>query len=563
MKKLFVLVVVITMITTLFVSGCTPKTDNAEATKPTESKTTKEETETETEKEPETKEEPVTLVYHRSGGTDNAVDKDNPTYQHLIQYALDEANVKLEIELFDWGDTYNQKLTMYAAGGDLPSGVWTLGGVLNAFATEIINEMGMNGMLYDWTEVVYDTATYPNLLANAEETFIKMAINKADGKLYGLPAERHGSYPHAPGGITIRKDWLLESGLDFPTNEAELYEIIVKFSETYQTSSGKPITPVSFPVWSNFTFWLNSWLGTSMWYKNADGSYDYGMYAKQDQLKAALVFLNKLDREGLLDKESFTHKNEQFVEKGINGSFGVTTFDWTPIYSINDAFYATNPDSDMFFVSAKTFSAYDGLSAENVNSCEITSVPFNRTVITTNGIDEDTFLKLIKAIDWLGGYEVSRTFLMGFEGDEWEYENGDGRIIRTEAYNEKVAEKSSYQYNAGLCYWSSINSNIGAMYDLLNAICTRKSDLESVANIAGHQIAISDGINIVTSGEVETEKWQLIKDAWRQMVIAAIGAATEAECIAVVDAWPTQLEQLGYKEVVAERTAIVESFGIE
>ncbi|NLG25913.1 MAG: hypothetical protein GX558_11190 [Clostridiales bacterium] len=506
-------------------------------------------------------EEPVVLVYHRSGGTDAAIDPDNETYKRLRQAALEQANVDLQIELFDWGDNYRQTLMMHAAAGDLPSGVWTLGGVMDSFATEMIDNMGMAGMIYDWTDVVNDVENYPTLKANAEETFIQMAICKQDGKLYGLPAERHGSYPHAPGGVTIRKDWLLSTGLDFPQTEEELYDIIVAFRNSFKSDSGAEIAPVSFPQWSNFTFWLNSWMGSCMWVER-DGQWNYGKYADQEGLTKALTFLNRLWREGLLDRESFSQTNEQFITKGSTGGFGVTTFDYGTVYSINDSFYAAAPDSDMFFVSAPTFSANADLSAENVNSCEITSVPFNRTVITTNGIDEETFKKLAKAIDWIGTYDASLMLLMGFEGSEWELEQGTDRKIRTAAWTENVSRHANYQYNAGLCYWSSLNSNIGAMYDLLAAICVRKSDIESVGNIKGHQIAVSDPMNIVAAGAIESEKGGLIEDAWKKMVIAAVSADTADGCRAALDAWPSQLEVLGYQEIVAERIASCEAYGL-
>jgi len=507
-------------------------------------------------------EEPVVLLYHRSGGTDSMVDENNPTFQRLHQYALENANVDLQIELFDWGSSYRQTLMMHASAGDMEPGVWTLGGVTDAFASEIINQMGMMGMVYDWTDVVNDTENYPTLAFNAEDTFLKMAICPDDGKLYRLPAERHGAYPHAPGGISIRKDWMEQLGMSYPTNEDELYELIVAFKDNFTNDAGDPITPVSFTRFDNFNFWLNSWMGTCMWYQDENGEWNYGQYANQDGLVKAITFLNKLWREDLMDKESFSHTNEQVVSKGANGSFGVTSFSYATTYSVNDSFYATDPGTNKYIVSVPTFSCNPDLPAENVNSVEITSIPFNSTVITTNGIDEDTFHRLAKAIDWIGEYENSLMLLMGFEGEEWEYEEGTGRKIRTESWTENVSRDANWQYKSGLCFWSSLNSNVQAMYDLLNAICVRASDVDSVMNIKGHQIAVYDAMNIMAAGPVETEYMPLINDAWTQMVVAAISAETAEECQAQLDAWPATLEGLNYKAIVEERIATCAEFGL-
>lgn len=492
--------------------------------------------------------EPVVVNMWRGMTTDNYIDEDNETWQKLHATVLEEANIDLQISYFDWGDSYNQKLTMYASAGDLPSGIW----LFSPGDIDIINKMGENGMLHDWTEVVYDTENYPTLLENAGEQFVEASKSDVDGKLYGYPSETHAAYPHAPGGISLRKDWLEEVGMDYPANEDDLYAVIKAFAENIKDVNGNSITPVSFPQWDNFIFWLNSWIGTSMWYEDGD-TINYGKYANQEGLEAALVFLNKLWNEGLMDKESFTQTGEQYIAKGINGQFGVSTFSYSYTYSINDAFYAEAPDTNKYIVSCPTFSCYDGLEAENVNSVEITSSPFNRVAVTKNGISDEQFKQIAKAIDWIGTYDASLMLLMGFEDEDWYYDEETDRKMRTEEWTQKVTERSTYQYNSGLCLWSSLNSNAGAMYDLLNCICVRPSDVESVMNIKGHQVAITFLPNVLTAGPVEEEKMGLIEDEWKQMVVSAISAGSEKECREIIAAWPETMEALGYSEIVAEK----------
>lgn len=492
--------------------------------------------------------EPIVLNMYRSATTDTYIDEDNPTYQKLHAKVLEEANVDLQISYFDWGDNYNQKLTMYAAAGDLPSGVW----MLSSDDIEIINKMGEHGFLHSWNEVVYDTENYPTLLENAGEDFVKMSTSEVDGNLYGFPAEIHKAYPHAPGGISLRKDWLEEVGMEYPTNEEELYEVIKAFAEQCTDVSGNSITPVSFPQWDNFTYWLNSWLGTSMWFEE-DGTLVHGKYAQQEKLEAALVFLNKLWNEGLMDKESFTHTDEQYITKGVNSQFGVSTFSYATTYNINDAFYAEEPDSNKYIVSCPTFSCYEGTSVEDVNSMELTSAPFNRIVVTKNGISDEQFKQIAKAIDWIGGYDASLMLLMGFEGEDWYYDEETDRKLRTEEWTQKVAQNNNYQYNAGLCLWSSLNSNADAMYDLLNCICVRSSDVESVQNIKGHQIAVTSLPNVIDAGPVEKANLTQINDAWKQMVVSAVSAESEEACREIIAAWPETLTSLGYEDIVAEK----------
>ena len=501
---------------------------------------------------------PLVLLYHRSGSSVNEIDETNPIWQKIHQIALDEANVDLQLELYDWGDNFNQRLTMHAAAGDLPPGVYSLGN--NAFVIDIINQMGAAGFLHDWSPYIYDTANYPTLLENAGETFVKMMTN-ADGSIYGFPAETHAAYPHAPGGVSYRYDWLLEIGGEFPANEQELYDTIIAFRDNFTDDSGNPITPVSFAQWNNFTFWLNSWLGTSLWFEE-NGEWSIGKYTKIDQLNAALLFLNRLWNEGLMDKESFIHNNEQVITKGSNSQFGITSFDYSTTYSINDSFWATDPDSDKFIANGPPLSCYPGLDVNDVNSVEILSSPFNRIIATKDGISDEDFVRIVKVLDWIGEYDTSLFMLMGFEGEDWIYDEVNDRKIRSENWNAKVTANINYQYNAGLCYFSSLNSHRLAMYDLLNCIAVRPSDIFSVNNIKGHQIAVTNGMNVVAAGEIESARMQLIEDAWKQMVVAAISAPDADSCTGQVDGWLATLDGLGYQDIVLERMAICESYGL-
>ena len=82
-----------------------------------------------------------------------------------------------------------------------------------------------------------------------------------------------------------------------------------------------------------------------MWYEE-NGEWNLGKYYKTDQLKAALLFLNTLWNQGLMDKESFVHNTDQIITKGSNSQFGVTSFYYGTTYRINDSFWATDPDTD-------------------------------------------------------------------------------------------------------------------------------------------------------------------------------------------------------------------------
>jgi putative aldouronate transport system substrate-binding protein len=494
-------------------------------------------------------EEPIIMTFHIPGTTDVQPDPENETNKLIIETIKENTGIEIKLEYYDFGETYRQKLNMFAASKEIPSGVWKFGGITDTFTTEILNKMGEAEILWDIDNYIEQ---YPNLKPNAEELFLQIARNENDGKLYIYPAERHRSFPHAPGGIAVRKDWLEQCSVNYPQDVDALYSMIRTFKENLRTDAEKEVAPVGFNNFVWMDLWLNSWLGSSSW-TEVNGRYEVGKYSKVDQLKEALVFLNKLWRENLIDKESFTMKDELFIEKASNGTIGVSPhLMYSGTYNANDALQRKYPDSNKYFISIPPFAASDKISVDQVNAFELVSAPA-ASIVFTKDISEEHLDRYFKCIDYIGGYEGSVMTLLGFEDKEWERDS-EGAIRRTEEYNRKVDIDNLYQWKSGLCVYSQLNPNPEALADLLNCIATRPADVESVKNIQGHQIALSLPIHIVATGEIESEKMPLIDKEWNEMFIKAVTEAkSEDECAKIVDEWPTTANKLGYQDVLKER----------
>jgi len=543
-----VVLMVLMLLTTFFV-GCGKKEEVTKEQEKSEIVDTNQKDEDSEKEITSDTEEPIVMIFHIPGTTDIQPDPENETNKLIVETIKKNTGVEIKLEYYDFGETYRQKMNMFAASKDIPSGVWKFRGITDTFTIDILNKMGEAGILWDIDDFV---EKYPNLKPNAEELFLQIARNKNDGKLYIYPAERHRSFPHAPGGIAVRKDWLEQCGINYPQNVDELYSMIKTFKENLKTDTGKEVAPVGFNNFVWMDLWLNFWLGSSSW-TEVNGRYEIGKYSKVDQLKEALVFLNKLWRENLIDKESFTMKDELFIEKASNGTIGVSPhLMYSGTYNANDALQRKYPGSNKYFVSIPPFAASGKISVDQVNAFELVSVPY-ASIVFTKDIPEEHLDRYFKCIDYIGSYEGSVMTLLGFEGKEWERDS-EGVIRRTEEYNKKVDIDNLYQWKSGLCVYSQLNPNPKALADLLNCIATRPADVESVRNIQGHQIALSLPIHIVAAGEIENEKMPLIDKAWREMFIKAVSKArSEDECAKIVDEWSTTADKLGYQDVIKER----------
>jgi hypothetical protein len=149
------------------------------------------------------------------------------------------------------------------------------------------------------------------------------------------------------------------------------------------------------------------------------------------------------------------------------------------------------------------------------------------------------------------------------EGRQWEYD-ADGNVVYTADYVEKRTKIPNYNAIEGIgtVGWMCTHRDITSR--LLQLVITQADRQRSVDNIRGYQVAKLDPINVVIPGEVELAKQPLIENAYKQMIIRAVSADSAVECEKVLEAWPKQLEDLGYEEWVQERTRQVEEmFGIE
>ena len=121
MKKLLAILLALVMVLSIAACGETPA-DPTKAPEGTKAPSTQ--TPDATNPPAVEDDEPTVVKLWRSTTAEYYIQEDNATWQMLHQYALDEANVDLQIEYFDWGDNYQQKLMMYCTDGSLPAGIY-------------------------------------------------------------------------------------------------------------------------------------------------------------------------------------------------------------------------------------------------------------------------------------------------------------------------------------------------------------------------------------------------------------------------------------------------------
>lgn len=259
---------------------------------------------------------------HKLNGTEKYVGDDDINNNVYTRCYADDLGIRLNYVIAAAGDDYTQKLTMAIASNDLPD--------LMDLPPEEFAELANAGMLADITDA-YDTYASDLLKETIEaDGGIQLASARVDGKLYGIP-----QLSAADGTcdlLWIRTDWLENLGLKAPTTMEELVEVArafryddpdgngvddtwgIGFQQSIVTEEGA--SPGSFEG-----FFAGYGAYACGWVKGDDGKISYS--GINDGMKKALIQLNQMYQDGLIDPEFGVKDTVKLSEDIASGKIGM------------------------------------------------------------------------------------------------------------------------------------------------------------------------------------------------------------------------------------------------
>ena len=231
----------------------------------------------------------------------------------FTQYLEEKANVKLEFVFFPGaGEDYVRQLTLMAAANQkMPDVLWQF----LALDTNTRNDFGEEGYLMDLTDLIEKYA--PDYKATLEKlddhtrSRIKSRATAPDGGIYGMPLTwSEPMWDDLQDMLFINQEWLDTLGLEVPTTVDELYTVLKAFKERDPNGNG---IEDEIPLFgrtirnNNICTWIiNAFIYYNDSYElNVENGKLYAPYTT-DEYRQALVFLNKLCKEGLLSDLSFS-----------------------------------------------------------------------------------------------------------------------------------------------------------------------------------------------------------------------------------------------------------------
>lgn len=209
------------------------------------------------------------------------------------------------------GDAKSQLATRTAGGEKLPDIIIGL-----SLSDGEIKDYGDDGYFLDLKEILYDREKSNNfweLLEHAypddeERAFLmQRATDPENGAIYALPSMEYSIFDPIDSMVYINTAWLDKLGLEMPTDNDSLYEVLKAFVNDDPNGNGlrDEIGIVGRP-YGTFGHSATSWLinnfclmSTEEWF-NVDDNGKLSLPFMSDEYREALIYLNKLTRENLL-----------------------------------------------------------------------------------------------------------------------------------------------------------------------------------------------------------------------------------------------------------------------
>lgn len=277
--------------------------------------------------------EPITLKVHVVRNTKQAGYVED---QWFWKWAEKRTNIKFNVTTTDL-TTWADKMNLMFVSGDLPDVFLN-----NNFTNSDITRFGeTEKMLLPLNQLIKDYA--PNISKIFQDSpQSKAVVTSPDGNIYTLPSLRELTFPVSyQHRLWVNQKWLDNLGMQQPTNVDELYKVLKAFKEQDPNKNGKQDEIPFAGSWNEgqfervfflTAFGLNASKNPSIFVKDkkvklAEAEPEYAEYLK---------YMNKLFKEGLIDKNIFTQtqvqqnaiSSQDLAGYHMNGAPHVTSQNW-------------------------------------------------------------------------------------------------------------------------------------------------------------------------------------------------------------------------------------------
>jgi putative aldouronate transport system substrate-binding protein len=216
-------------------------------------------------------------------------------------------------------EAYDQRVSLTMAMGNMPDAM-----VVNQLQ---LRQMVDAGLVADLTEAMEKYASVELRKSFASTNGFAIESSTFDGKVMALP----GVIPGSSNGVSllfIRADWMKKYGLEEP----KTMDDVIHIADVFRKNEGMGLVVGNRIVQTeNSYFGLDAIFGLfgsypKIWITDKNGELTYGSLTPET--KEALAFLNKLVRDGVIDKNFVVLDTDQCIELVTGGKAGIFYGPW-------------------------------------------------------------------------------------------------------------------------------------------------------------------------------------------------------------------------------------------
>jgi putative aldouronate transport system substrate-binding protein len=369
--------------------------------------------------------EPYELKWLKAQDISKPYDPSKDIVMHTVEKKL---NIKIVPEMVDV-QQYKTKLNLKMSSGEIPD-------VVRIDFADDFQKYAQQGAFFDITNLINEKDT-PNILKEVPKEVFEQA--KVNGKIYGIP------YQGGPGAgyrwnLVLRKDYLDHAGAQVPKTLDEYDNLLkkIKADKPDVIPLGGYTAQIGQQKYANNSFdhIFGAFGVTPGYFTEKDGK--FSNYDIDPKMKDALLYLQKMYAEGLIDKEFATIKEEQLRAKLFSGKL----FSWMGWWSTpND--YDTQVETnelkksgklasdgklpDQSFQPLKYLTLTDSIVGSDGKAVAPAGAPFGQMhAISAKTKDPKKVLSIIENSLSL---ENQMLTVWGMEGEDYKIDNGKMKLV--------------------------------------------------------------------------------------------------------------------------------------
>lgn len=346
----------------------------------------------------------------------------------------------------------SQRLALIAASGDYPDLISPKGD---------LDKLIDAGAMLDLTDLIEEHA--PNLKKLFGDEMKRLRYSNDDPSIYVIPTYSaiDGVNFVAGGGFQLQHRAVKEAGYPEIKTLQDYENVIRNYLEKHPTDeNGNPNIGMTLNAddWHIQITVTNQAAETTG--KSGDGeyyidpeTYEASYHFRTEGEKEYFQWLNHMYNTGLLDKESFVQKNDQYLSKVASGRvIGLTDVDWG--YADGEKALKAAGKND------QTYGHYSVMLSDQYKDNRYQSTGFMAGWGVGITVDCEDPVRAIKFLDYLASEEAQVLNNWGIEGKHYEVKDGT-RVVPAEVQERIVNDNIAFSRESGVGFYTNLGAHYG------------------------------------------------------------------------------------------------------